>query len=428
MIKMHKIEDVWSFLQKKYFDQPSVTVVTAMAASEPRTFYDTLNLYTASFRHLDVFLANPTQCYPCFEGANDQSLCDFYVLFLTQHVRRLQGSKLHYTPQHLSMWSRNILSANKVDVFWGSCSLPDKNGFVSLGPGVCYESEILMNAGTIVLECNPNIPRVHGAGFVDARKVNFLVHTNHELAICSETKPSESEETIANYVSELIPDGATLQFGIGNIPNAFTRSLSRKKDLGIHTEMINDAVMHLMDMGVINGSKKTLWPNKTIGSFAWGSKKLYEFLDDNPSVELHPSSIVNDPYRIGRNIRMFSINTCVEIDITGQVCSESIGHSEISGTGGAFETHIGAQRSDGGVGIIALASKCKSGMSKIKFELTAGAKVSVSRNDVDTVITEYGIAKLKGKSVRERCRSLISVAHPDFRDELRHKSQVHGYL
>lgn len=426
--KFHQIEDIWDFLINRYSNLPSTTIVTAMAASEPKAFYDSLEEHSSSFRHLNIYLANPTRNYPCLVGANDQDRCEFRVLFLTSFVRNLQGSRLYYTPQHLSAWSRHILSASKVDVFWGSCSLPDKNGFVSLGPGVCYESEILRHAETVILECNPNIPRVHGSGFVDLRDVHFLLSSNHKLAVCQTTIPSEIEERIAFHISELIPNGATLQFGIGNIPNALTDALKGKKDLGIHTEMMNNAIMHLIKLGAVNGSKKTLWPNKTIGSFAWGSEELYRFIDDNPSVELYPSSIVNDPNRIGRNRRMFSINTCVEMDLTGQVCSESIGHLEISGTGGASETHIGAQRSEGGAGIIAFPSRSKTGASRIKFELAAGAKVSISRNDVDTIVTEYGVAKLKGKSVQARGRSLISIAHPDFRDELKYLSQKSGYL
>ncbi len=201
-----------------------------------------------------------------------------------------------------------------------------------------------------------------------------------------------------------------------------------KKDLGIHTEMVNDAMMDLYLKGVVTGACKTRWPGKIIASFVYGSEELYRFIDGNPTIELHPSSVVNDPWRIGLNHRQVSINTAVEVDLTGQVCSESVGHRELSGVGGASETHIGAQRSPGGRGIIALHSLTNRGESKIVFELKPGAKVSISRNDIDTVVTEYGVARLKGRSVAERVRAMAAIAHPDFRDDLLALARKEQYL
>jgi acyl-CoA hydrolase len=243
------------------------------------------------------------------------------------------------------------------------------------------------------------------------------------------TRPTlgEDDRAIGALVADLIPTGATLQLGIGSIPDALGEALYEKKDLGIHTEMINDTMMELTEKGVITGAHKTIWPGKMIGAFAYGTKKLYDFLSSNPLVELHPASVVNDPYRIGRNHLMTSINTAIEVDLTGQVVSESIGHHEVSGVGGASDTHVGAQRSEGGQGIIAINSKSKT-HSKIVFELKPGAKVSVSRNDVDTIVTEHGVARLKGRSVAERTRSMIAIAHPEFRDELAYKAKQNGYI
>ena len=192
--------------------------------------------------------------------------------------------------------------------------------------------------------------------------------------------------------------------------------------------MINDTVVQLVRSGAITGRHKSLWPERIIGAFIYGSDELYEFSHKNPLLELHPASLVNDPYRIGRNCRMISINTAVEIDLTGQVCSESIGHLELSGVGGATDTHIGAQRSKGGRGIIALRSLTRNHESKITSELKPEAKVSISRNDIDTVITEYGIAELRGRTVAERAKSLIAIAHPDHREILTRDANHYGYL
>jgi acyl-CoA hydrolase len=193
--------------------------------------------------------------------------------------------------------------------------------------------------------------------------------------------------------------------------------------------MINDAIMHLYQAGAIDGSRKTLWPGKIIGAFVYGSERLYKFLDHNPEIELHPASVVNERSTIARNFKMTSINTAVEIDLTGQVCSESVGHGEITGVGGASDTHVGAQQSRGGRGIIALRSTTKDGLtSKIVFGLAPGAKVSISRNDIDTVITENGIAELAGKNARERAKAMIAIAHPDFRDQLLHDAKRDGYI
>jgi len=259
--------------------------------------------------------------------------------------------------------------------------------------------------------------------------VDYFIENDHPLPTIPAPKVTAVDREIGALVADLIPDGATLQLGIGGIPNAIGEALGPKRDLGIHTEMINDTMMDLFQRGIVTGRKKSIWPGKIVGAFVYGTKALYDFVDGNPLVELHPASVINDPYRIGRNHKMFSINTAVEIDITGQVCSESVGHRELSGVGGASETHIGAQRSPGGRGIIALPSTTRDGSaSKIVFTLQPGAKVSISRNDIDTVVTEYGVAKLSGRSTAQRVKALAAIAHPKFRDELLHNARTERYL
>jgi acyl-CoA hydrolase len=274
---------------------------------------------------------------------------------------------------------------------------------------------------------NPQVPFTHGSTTIALKHVDHLIWNPFVLPEPNLFEPTPADLKIGDLVAEMVTDGATLQLGIGSIPNAIGKSLKNHKNLGIHSEMINDAMLELAELGVIDGSMKTLWRGKMVGSFAYGSRKLYDFINKNPAVELHPASVINDVDRIAKNHKMTSVNSAIEIDLTGQVCSESIGHKEISGVGGASETHIGAQKSKHGQAIIAMKSSAK-GNSKIVFELQRGAKVSVSRNDIDTVVTEYGVARLKGQSVCERAKSLISIAHPDFRDDLTRLAKDQNYI
>jgi acyl-CoA hydrolase len=273
------------------------------------------------------------------------------------------------------------------------------------------------------------MPVVYGDTFVPVEDVTLFLKHDRPLPILQTEAPNEQDRLIARYISELVPDGATLQLGIGGIPNAVGECLTHKKDLGIHTELFTESMKTLYEQGVVDGSRKTIWPRKMVATFVYGSAELYNFVGENPAVELYPASIINDPNRICRNFRMISINSAVEVDITGQVCSESIGHRELSGVGGATDTHTGAQRSEGGRGIIALRSMTPDQQtSKICFELKPGAKVSISRNDIDTVVTEHGVAQLIGLSVAERARALISIAHPSVRDKLEFNARNTGYI
>lgn len=410
--------------------QSNQRVVLAMAASEPWGICQRLADRCATLQNVRVYCANPNQDYDCYRRDDLTGRLELNVMFLTSVVRNRQGGgRVNYVPQHLSQWVNNLLAGGEVDIFWGSCTPPDERGFVSLGPGACYEPEILRKAKRVILEVNPRLPQTFGATYIPSEWVDHFVEFEHELPEVPRPAMSAVDHQIAANIAQLIPDGATLQLGIGSIPNAIGIALESKKDLGIHTEMINDTIMDLFMKGVVTGRCKTIWPGKIVGSFAYGSRKLYDFIDRNPLVDLQPSSVVNDPYRIGRNHRMFSINTAVEVDITGQVCSESVGHRELSGVGGASETHIGAQRSEGGRGIIAIPSGTKEpGGSKIVFELKPGAKVSISRNDVDTIVTEHGVAHLRGKSVSERVKAMIAIAAPQARDELMALARKASYL
>lgn len=394
-------------------------VVASMAAAEPTLCLGHLHNLSKQVNNLTVYCANPSEKYACFYDDSALGHIAFKVMFLTSAIRTQQGrGYVHYLPQHLSQWTKHLLSGRPIDVFWGSCSLPDARGFVSLGVGACYEPEVIWKAKKVILEVNKHMPVTFGATTFPIDKVDLFIENHHPLATLAPDIPNEVDFLIAKNVNDLIPDHATIQLGIGAIPNAVGQSLKDRCGLGVHTELINDAMMELYKAGVVNNAHKSIWPHKMVGAFVYGSKELYDFVHMNPMIELQPASVVNDPYRIGRNYRMVSINTAVEVDITGQVCSESIGHRELSGVGGASDTHVGAQRSDGGVGIIALSSTTKHGQSKIVFELQPGAKVSISRNDIDTVVTEFGIARLRGKTVSERAVALANIAHPSYRDAL----------
>jgi len=419
------------------FSSPSVafgliqrqsTIVTAMAAAEPQLFYQNLGAYASSWQDVKIYCSNPSKPYSVFSDESLLAHVEFRPMFLSIHVRNHQNKPhVHYVPQHLSQWTSHLLQS-PVDVFWGSCSLPNSRGFVSLGPGVCYEWEVLRKAKYVILEVNPHIPYAFGSTLFHIDRADVLLDSQILLPSIPTAVPSVEDRKIASWIGELVADGSTLQLGIGAIPNALVEVLATKKELGVHTEMINDAIYKLAEKGVITGTKKTLWAEKMIGSFAYGSKELYQFIHHNPMVELHPSSLVNDVKTIARNHRMVSINSAVEVDITGQVCSESLGHLELSGVGGSSETHIGAQKSRHGRGLIALHATTKNGESKIVDQLQTGGKVSISRNDVDTVVTEFGVAVLKGKTVCERAKGLISISHPDHRESLLFHAKKFGYI
>jgi len=410
-------------------------IVTAMAVSEPHGFFDKLETFVHDLDNVHVYCANPNRAYNVFRQEQLQGKLRLTTMFLTHAVRNLQGhGVVYYAPHNLREWGP-LLCRKPINVFWGACTPPTEKGYVSIGPSAVYEAEALRHADVVVLEVNPNMPFCHGSTTIRMSDIDYLIEptcdaSDPSMAILTEAKPSfdDIDTKIAENVASLIPDGATLQFGIGGIPNALAAALQNHRDLGVHTEMINDAFVDLAKAGVVTGDMKSQWPRKMVGSFALGSADLYEYIHDNPGVIFKPGSQVNDPVVFGSNHKMFSVNTCVELDLTGQVCSESVGHRELSGVGGAADTHIGAQRSPGGRAIMALRSQSKKGSSKIVHELMPGAKVSITRNDLDTVVTEYGIAEVKGLNTADRCRALIDIAHPSVRDFLTEQAQKFNYL
>ena len=329
-----------------------------------------------------------------------------------------------FIPNHLHLAAKQRLSYKKPNIFIVTVSPMDKHGYFSLSLSLTYEREFLEAADIVIFEVNERHPRTYGDTFVHIKDVDYLYESNRPIPELPVVEPTEKDMVIGGYISELVDDGSTIQLGIGGIPNAVAKSLINKKDLGIHTEMFTDGMVDLYEAGVITNKKKSIHIGKAVTTFALGSKRLYDFLDDNPGIEFHRGAYTNDPYVVGQNYKMVSINTSLQIDLTGQVCSEALGHVQYSGTGGQADTAIGSQMSPGGKSIIALYSTAKNDtISTIVPLLTEGAAVSLSRNDVDYVVTEYGVAPLKGREIRQRVKNLIAIAHPDFRKELEEKAE-----
>ncbi len=343
------------------------------------------------------------------------------ALFIAGNVRQaVREGRADYVPIFLSEIEGVIRSGSMpIDVALLQCAPPDSHGYLSLGPSVDITHAVLDNARHIIVEINDQAPRTFGDSFVHVSRVHAFVQTSHPLIEYPCHEIEEVHLGIARRVANLIPDGATLQTGIGGLPEAVLSLLHDHKDLGVHSEMIPDGVVALMEAGVINNSRKTLHRGKTITGFALGSRRLFEFMHENPAIEFHRTEYVNDPFVIAQNDRMVAINSALEVDLTGQVCSDSIGTAPYSGIGGQVDFIRGAARSKGGLPIITLPSTAKNGtLSRIVPTLRPGGGVVTSRGDVHWVITEHGAAYLHGKCLRERVEAMVSIADPKFRNEL----------
>jgi acyl-CoA hydrolase len=334
------------------------------------------------------------------------------ALFIAANVRQaVQEGRADYTPIFLGEIEGLFRSgALPIDVALLQCTPPDHYGYMSFGPSVDVTVTVAQCARHLIVEINDQMPRVLGDAFLHVSRVNAFIETS---------EVTDLHRAIARNIAALIPDGATIQTGIGGIPEATLALLVDHKDLGVHSEMVPDGVIELIQAGVINGERKTLHPHKVIAAFVLGSKALFDFIDNNPIFEFHPTAYCNDPFVIAQNDRMVAINSAIEVDLTGQVCSDSMGHAPYSGIGGQVDFLRGAARSKGGLPIIALPSTARNGtVSRIVPELQPGAGVVTSRGDVHYVITEHGVAYLHGKTLRQRVEALIRIADPRFRADL----------
>lgn len=324
-----------------------------------------------------------------------------------------------FTPCSFSEIPQLIEEALPCDVAIIQVSEPDKHGYVSCGVSVDYTLPAAKKAKKVIAQVNKYMPRTLGDTVLHVSEIDSFVENDHPVIELGLPKIGDVEKAIGENCAKLVRDGDTLQLGIGAIPDAVLLFLKDKKDLGIHSEMISDGVVELIESGVITNEKKTLHRGKTVVTFLMGTQRLYDYADDNPAVSMYPVDYVNDPYIIGKNDNLVSINSCVQVDLMGQVASESVGLTQISGIGGQVDFIRGAKISKGGRSIIAIASTAAKGkISKIVPFLDHGAAVTTSRSDVDYVVTEYGIAKLQGKTLKDRARALIAIAHPDFQEAL----------
>jgi len=333
---------------------------------------------------------------------------------------------------HIDWFTINRINAN-VAVF--EVSPPDEYGYMSFGPLGTFNGAIAAkHASTVIVQVNNKVPYVYGGSdsFIHVSDVDYICEADHDIPVLPNPPLTELEEKIGAYIAERIPDGATLQIGIGGVANAVGLLLENKKDLGVHTEMLVDSMVTLAKKGAITCKKKNFHPGRITCGFGIGSTELYEFMDRNPMVETYPISYITDPYNIAKNDNFISVNNCLAVDLTGQVCSESLGFNQFSGTGGQIDFIRGAALSKGGMSFIALPSTVtdKNGnmSSRITCTLLPGSVITTPRTDVQYIVTEYGVAELKDKSIPDRVEAMISIAHPDFRDQLRSEAKKVGLL
>ena len=351
--------------------------------------------------------------------------------FIAENVRGIIQEGLgDYTPIHLSDIPRLFSSGQlPLDAALIQVSPPDARGMCSLGVSVDIVRTAAENASLVIAQVNPRMPRTHGDSFIHVHELDWLVPVEEEIIEIPETEVDEDTRQIAENLAALIDDGSTLEVGIGQIPQALLGFLKGKKNLGIHTEMISDGIVDLVQSGAVTGARKTLDKGKVVTSFCLGTRKLYDFIDDNPTFAFHPTEYVNDPHVISQQNKMVAINVALEIDLTGQVCADSIGPKFFSGVGGQVDFNRGASKARGGKAIIAIPSTAMDGtISRISTYLSPGAGVVTTRAGVNYVVTEYGVAYLHGKSIQERAMALICIAHPKFRAQLLREAIEAKYL
>lgn len=354
-------------------------------------------------------------------------------LFIGPNVRQaVQEGRADFTPVLLSeftlLFKENILP---LDVAFVHLSPPDEHGFCSYGIETGLTKTPAESARIIIAELNENMPRCLGDSFIHVSRLDYIVPVDYDLMELpmSESGLSDVHAKIGQHIAELIPDGATMQMGIGAIPDAVLNFLQDKRDLGVHTELFSDSVIDMVEAGVITNARKTLNPGKITAGFMIGTNRIYEWAHDNPLIELRRSEYINDPFIIAQNYRQVAINSAIEVDLTGQVCADSIGPKLYSGVGGQLDFIYGASRSEGGVPIIALPATARGGtVSRIAPMLKQGAGVVTSRYHVHYIVTEYGVANLYGKTIRQRAQELINIAAPQFRDELTHAAKELNYI
>ncbi len=406
---------------------------------EPQAFLSNLHKILDKDRGLSIWMCLTLRSYPFLENREYGNNIRINSLFFSGPMRNAFNvlDTVSYAPTHLRKTAITICADGDPDLFVGTCTPPNKDGKISLGLSDIYDREVMKRAKTVIMEVNPNMPFTYGDAVIDEDDVDYYVNVDFPMLQDNPAPVNEKDKIIGGYISEYIKDGDNLQIGIGSIPNSVVQFLETKKDLGIHTELLGDGVAELAKKGIVNGSKKTLHPGKIVTSIVMGTNKVYDFVNNNPDVLVMNCSYCNAYETLAKNDNQVSINTTLEVDLSGQCCSESLGTRQYSGTGGQADTAIGAQMSKGGRAFIALYSTAnvrtgngdeRKEISRIVPTLKPGATVSLSRNDVQYLVTEYGVVNLRGKSISERAKAIISIAHPKFREELTAKAKELGLI
>ncbi len=425
--KLISIEDAVKLIKS------DTDIIVAQCASEPQGCMSKFHLAKDRVTDVKVFSVltlKPYDFYMKPEMKGHFELCSWFHAPGSRQALKEKTGTVTYVPNMLHRAASDRLKVRRPHMFFGTCTPPDEKGFVSLSLGITYEKDIVEAAEIVVLEVNDQLPRTFGETYVHVSQVTWFVEYSQTPPTLPAPEPDEIALKIGEHIADLVEDESTIQLGIGEIPNAVALSLHTKKDLGVHTEMMVDSMMELFEQGVITNKKKSVHKNKFICTFAMGSLKLYKWLDNNPDVEFLRGKYVNDPCAMKHNSRMVSINTCIMIDFSGQVSSESIGIEQYSGTGGQTDTASAAIEGTDGLGksIIACRSTAQRGkISTIVPVLPIGSAVTLHRSHTDYVVTEWGSVRLTGRTVRERTHMLISIAHPDFRKELQEKAEEMGY-
>ena len=430
--KLISVQEALSFVKS------DSCIVTAVAAAEPQAFLGELHTIADRVKNVNVNICLSLRSYSFLESAEYEESFDVVSWFHGPGSRKAQKlRKISYYPNNLHFMGSKRLAAIKPNIFVGTASYPDEHGFVSLSMSNVYEKEVLEQADIVIIEINKNYPRTFGDVELHVNDIDYLIETDYALPIVPSAEPNEKDLAIGKYIAEYIKDGDCIQLGIGGIPNAVAKSLYDKKDLGVHTEMLTAEMVGLAKAAVINGKCKQTYKGKMVATFAMGTKEMYDYMDNNPSIAILNSAYVTDPYVVAQNDNQVSINTTLEVDLMGQCSSESLGPIQFSGTGGQTDTAVGAQMSKNGRSFIALYSTAmvknpvtgeKEEVSKIVSQLKPGAAVSLSRNDIEYLVTEYGVVCLKGKTIKERVKLIISIAHPKFREQLLKEAAAIGWI
>lgn len=409
-----------------------MTIQVGIAASEPVGLLEELARQKDRLENVTLWTCLPMRSYDIFMKPEMEGHFFNENWFYGAPDRKVHmEGRVSYTPNnlHAAAIDKLIGHGGRLDVLMTTCTPPNEEGFVSLSMGVVVEREMLEAADLVILEINPEMPWTEGDTLVPIDKVDYFVEHSAPLIELPSIEPTELEVQIGHHVAKYIDDGCTLQLGIGGVPTAIAQQITDRRHMGVHTELLVDGYLPLIESGAIDNSMKTLHPGKYVAIFALGSHKLYDFMRVSKDVLILRGSYVNDPYVIAKNDKMISVNSAIQVDVMGQVCSQSIGTRHFSGTGGQLDTHRGAMMSRGGRGIIALRSTAKNGtISTIVPTLAPGSGVTIPSQDVDTIVTEYGSAELRGLSVKDRMEALIKIAHPTFRDSIREEAHRLGIV